>query len=208
MQKVSHSAPTDFQKTNQLSCNSLGRVYVCLTHSLRHVSSSMETLMKRLIVLATLLTLLASASGCSMFSRARAQSCDPCDATSSAPLLGRLRLPTVSMPWRRVDSISEGRTDCNSCNEGFSEPTGFSEATDTAYSTGQIISEQIIGGQVVRDVVVNDQLRNTSSDTSISGRTGLYHPEVVGPVSHTNHTTHYAGELIPAPRSPAMDAAK
>ena len=165
--------------------------------------------MKRLIVLLTLATLLASASGCSMFTRVRAQPCETCDPTSSAPLLSRIRLPSISLPWRRGEVLSEERAKCNTCNEGFAEPNGFSEPADAAYSTGQILEERLIGesfvdGQVIDGVIVSDSYAGSS------GQSKLYHPEVVGPVStpRPSYATRYAGELIPAPGSPEIDSAK
>lgn len=166
--------------------------------------------MKRLIVLATLVTLLASASGCSMFNRMGAQPCETCDPTSSAPLLSRLRLPSISLPWRRAANFSKGSGECNSTNEGFSEPSGFSElGVGNAYPTGtviggQVIDGQVIDGQVIDGVIIGDSYQGAAT----SGAPTLYHPEVVGPVSTPSYATRYAGELIPAPVSPAVDLGK
>ena len=161
--------------------------------------------MKRLIVLATLATLLGSASGCSMFNRTGAQSCDP---TSSEPLLSRIRLPSISLPWSRLRDL-DGQSECSTCNGGASEATGFSEPAfgnaRTVFPQGTVVDGAIIGSQVIDGVVTDEGF---SSPTTISGDQALYHPEVVGPVSSPSYTTRYAGELIPAPGSPAVDLAK
>jgi hypothetical protein len=137
-----------------------------------------------------------------MFNRGRAQSCDP---TSSAPLLSRLRLPSVSLPWRRAEVLAEEPGACTSCKEGFSEPSGFSEpGLDAAYSTGQIIGEQVLDSHVIDGVIAGDAYVGSTT----TGQTTLYHPEVVGPVSTPTYATRYAGELIPAPGSPVLDSAK
>lgn len=70
---------------------------------------------------------------------------------------------------------------------------------------GQVFGSQIVGGPVYDGAVVSESYLGA---TSSSGPT-LYHPEVVGPVSTPpSYSTKYAGELIPAPGSPAVDLGK
>ena len=183
--------------------------------------------MKSLIVLAAFATLLASTSGCSMFRQMGAQPCKTCDTTSSEPLLSRIRLPSISLPWNRAKNLGQG-AGCNACSEGFSESNGGrpilggigqpspsieapgvgpsdgwrpASGAATILPQGAVLGTQVYDGQIIDGQVID-------GGTVVSPET-LYHPEVVGPVSApNNYTTRYAGELIPTPVSPAVDLGK
>lgn len=204
-QKASHSAPTDFQKTDAAICNSLQRVYVCVTHSLRPKFIVVgDMFMKRLIVLAALATLLGSVTGCSMLNRSGIQPCETCDSTSPEPLLSRLRLPRVSLPWRRARDLVSDSGDCQSCNEGFTEVG----AGQSNYYPGTAVGEY--GGSVSGATIVSGPIEGQIVGEAFMGVVNqpsntLYHPEVVGPTgASTSTTTSYVGELIPPPHSPTV----
>ena len=195
MQTVSQTTSFDYRKMSQASCKSFVRVYVCVTHSLRLCNSSLETMfMKRLIVLTALATLLGSASGCSMLNRSNVQSCETCDPTPpSSSLLSKLRMPRISLPWRRADELSGGG-ECNSCNEGFSE---------VGYAEGGIVSGEVYegGGYYGGSVVSSESLYHP--DAVYSGPT-VIHSSPSSTAIPGSTTTKYAGELLPTPISPEL----
>lgn len=177
-----------------------------------------DTFMKSLIVLAALATLLGSVTGCSMLNRSGVQSRETCDPTSSEPFLSRLRLPQISLPWRRAKDFDDDSAECSTCNEGFSE-VGYSDSgySNSGFVDGQVIGDQSYGGQIIEGQVISGPIEGQIIGTPVisegfmgsnSGSQTLYHPETVGPISTPNISTKYVGELIPAPSSPAVDLGK
>lgn len=199
MQIVSQTGSTVCKKRSHAICKSYPRVYVCVTHSLRLCNSSFgDMFMKRLIVLTAFATLLGSASGCSMLDRTNVQSCETCDPTSpSSSLLSGLRMPRISLPWRRADDLS-GAGECNSCNEGFSE-VGYAEG---GYTEGGIVEGAVYdGGYYDGSVISSDSLYHP--DSVYAGPTVIHSSPSSQPISGAT-TTKYAGELLPTPVSPEL----
>ena len=211
MQTVSQRSFIVCKKKSHASCKSYPPVYVCLTHSLRLCnSSSLETCtMNRLIVIATLATLLGSASGCSMLNRSNAQSCETCDPTPPSSLLSRLRMPSISLPWRRAAELS-GDGECNSCNEGFSE-VGYAEG---GYVDGGVVEGAVYDGGYYDGSISSESLYHPDSvyagPTVIQSSPSSYSSSPVSYPSSSpiSTTTKYAGELLPTPVSPELGTGK
>lgn len=129
--------------------------------------------MKKLIVLTALATLLASLSGCSILGGRGAQSCD---ATSPAPSqLSRLRLPRVSIPWRRGAATGE----CTTCNQGIVN-SGFADGgfVDGGYVDGGVVSSSssLFNPDVVYEGPVLQSAPRTTYGKPSNSSLGVFNP--------------------------------
>ena len=147
--------------------------------------------MNKLIVLVALATLFGPAIGCSLLNKRNVPSCQSCEPAPAPGLLGGLRLPKISLPWRRSADLTQ---ECNSCNEGFSEVgIGNGGFVTEGYSDGGFVDYGSASTSGLYD-----------ANTVYSGPAAIGSSSVASPTSVSAPMGSYASELIPTPLSPEL----
>ena len=152
--------------------------------------------MKRLIVLTIAVTLLALLSGCGILKKKGAHSFN---TTSPAPhKLQRLRLPKISLPWRRSTY-----GDCQSCNEGLGSSQFGGDPVAVTPVEGEIVEGPYLPGTIVESGYSGDVYSGDAYSGGTIASEQLFNPDVVyaPPVLESSPVAHDSGgvEMIPLP---------